>query len=292
MNNKSKNKIKITFKKVPILYKVLKLFYHIYKKIFFILKCTFYNVYPKKFLYPDVSVIVASYNYEKYIGDTLNSLINQTLRINNIIVIDDGSTDKSVEIIKKYVKKYDNITFIQHKDKKNHGLPETIKYAISFSKNKWIAFCESDDLWDKHHFEYLVRKIKQYREDGIYANKIKLYDDFACEEYMPYLNVCDKILKMRNGQNIFDKMKKSNILPTFSAICVPKNILEKCNFNSCIPQYLDYWLWRQLSNKHNVFYVDKAITLWRKHQNSLDRRDNVSDMRKFLEENDKIIIPS
>lgn len=248
----------------------------------------YYDIYPLNKLNPDVSVIVTSYNYDRYIEDTLNSLINQTLKINKIVVIDDGSTDNSVNIIQKFAKNYDNILFIQHPDHKNHGLAESIKYALSFCNTRWIAFCESDDLWDKHHFEYLVKKIKQFNVNGIYASNIKLFDDFDSNIYMNYLNYSDLTLKKYNGKNIFNYMYKSNILPTFSAVCVPKIVLEKCNFDTTIPQYLDFWLWRQISKKYNVFYANKSITLWRKHLDSWDRRDNISDINEFLEQNNKI----
>ena len=203
------------------------------------IKDLYYENFPKSLLKPDVCVIVASYNYDNFIKETLYSLVNQTLKINSIIVIDDGSTDNSVSIIREFAKKFDNINLLQHKDKKNHGLAESIKYAVSTSKNKWIAFCESDDIWDKYHFEYLVKKINQCKKNGIYANKIKLLTNFKSKFHEQYLNQSDSFLSERDGRNIFDKMKYSNMLPTFSAICVPKIIIEKCNFNSFIPQYID-----------------------------------------------------
>ena len=253
------------------------------------IKDLYYEKYPKFLLKPDVCVIVASYNYDKFIKETLYSLVNQTLKINDIIVIDDGSTDNSVNIIKEFAKKFDNVKLLQHKDKKNHGLAESIKYAISTSQNKWIAFCESDDVWDKYHFEYLVKKINQCKENGIYASKIELLTNFRSEFHEQYLTQSDLVLSEMDGRNIFDKMKYSNILPTFSAICVPKIIIEKCDFNSFIPQYIDYWLWRQITNKYNVFYSKKSVTCWRRHEGSWDERANVSNIEKFLKENDKIL---
>lgn len=82
------------------------------------IKDLYYEKYPKFLLKPDVCVIVASYNYDKFIKETLYSLVNQTLKINDIIVIDDGSTDNSVNIIKEFAKKFDNVKLLQHKDKK------------------------------------------------------------------------------------------------------------------------------------------------------------------------------
>lgn len=279
------------------IYRVLKYIKYKIKKILVVLRSPkknlinfIYEFYPLENINPDISVIVTSYNYDKFIKDTLDSLVNQTIKINNIIVIDDGSIDNSVDIIKNYAKRYDNIMFLQHPDFKNHGLASSVRYALSFSKNKWIAFCESDDLWDKRHIEFLVKKIKQCNIDGVYANKIKLYNNFDKEIYSDYLNSSDIILTERDGVNIYDYMKKSNILPTFSAVCVPKYILEKCDFNSYIPQYLDYWLWRQISRKYNIFYAKKSITFWRKHEDSWDRRDNIADISKFLENNDKIVV--
>ncbi|MDD4509705.1 MAG: glycosyltransferase family 2 protein, partial [Oscillospiraceae bacterium] len=74
---------------------------------------------------PMVSVLVASYNYERYLGDTIRSVLAQTWGDFELLVIDDGSRDGSVELARSFVAQDDRVRVIRHPDGKNHGLPAT-----------------------------------------------------------------------------------------------------------------------------------------------------------------------
>ena len=89
-----------------------------------------------------VSVIVPVYNVEKYLEKCLDSLVNQTLKDIEIIIVNDGSPDNSQEIIDKYVKKYSNIKAYQ---KENGGLSDARNYGIKLATGDYIAFLDSDD---------------------------------------------------------------------------------------------------------------------------------------------------
>ena len=92
-----------------------------------------------------VSVIVPVYNVEKYIDKCLTSLVNQTLKDIEIIIVNDGSPDKSQKIIDKYVKKHSNIkSYI----KKNGGISSARNYGLKYAHGEYIAFVDSDDYVD------------------------------------------------------------------------------------------------------------------------------------------------
>lgn len=92
-----------------------------------------------------ISIITASYNYENYIKETIESVLNQTYTNWELIIVDDGSKDNSVEVIKSYCEKDSRIKLFQHEGGVNKGLAETIKLGISKAQGEWIAFLESDD---------------------------------------------------------------------------------------------------------------------------------------------------
>ncbi len=104
-----------------------------------------------------LSVIVPVYNTEKYLEKCLNSLVNQTLKNIEIIIVDDESTDNSKEIIKKYSKKYDNITAYYLK---NGGVSKARNYGIKKAKGKYITFLDSDDYIDLNLYEKMYSKTK------------------------------------------------------------------------------------------------------------------------------------
>lgn len=98
---------------------------------------------------PLISIIIPVYNAEKFIEDTINTVINQTYDNYEIILIDDCSTDNSVNIINKYLTS--NIKL--YKNKENIGVGLTRNVGIKHSKGDYIAFLDADDLWDKEKLE-------------------------------------------------------------------------------------------------------------------------------------------
>ena len=95
---------------------------------------------------PKVSVIVPVYNVEKYITRCLTSLINQTLDDLEIILVNDGSTDNSVAIIREYKRQHDNIILVE---KENGGLSSARNFGLVYATGEYIAFLDSDDYVER-----------------------------------------------------------------------------------------------------------------------------------------------
>ena len=98
-----------------------------------------------------VSIIMPSYNTAKYIGESIRSVQNQTYENWELIIIDDCSTDNSEEILKKYSLEDNRICYL--KNEKNSGAAVSRNRGLRKAKGKWIAFLDSDDLWDKEKLE-------------------------------------------------------------------------------------------------------------------------------------------
>lgn len=116
---------------------------------------------------PKVSIIVPVYNVEKYLAKCLDSLVNQTLKDIEIICINDGSTDNSLEILNTYAQKDSRITII---DKKNEGVSAARNTGLNISKGEYIMFVDSDDYLELPNVffkeEDVVEKIKYYVENN------------------------------------------------------------------------------------------------------------------------------
>lgn len=126
-----------------------------------------------------VSVIVPIYNVEKYIKKCLNSLVNQTLQEIQIILVNDGSKDKSGEIAKEYAQMYKNK--ILYLEKENGGLSDARNYGIPYAEGEYIAFIDSDDYIDENAYEEMYDKAKKENSDYVecdfiweYPNKNKI----------------------------------------------------------------------------------------------------------------------
>lgn len=103
---------------------------------------------------PLVSIITPSYNSKEFIGETIESVLNQTYKNWEMLIVDDYSTDNSFEIIKKYTQKDSRIKYF--KNKKNRGPAISRNIGIEIAKGKYIAFLDSDDFWDKEKLKYQI----------------------------------------------------------------------------------------------------------------------------------------
>ena len=127
---------------------------------------------------PNVSVIVPFYNVEEYIEKCLETLVSQTLEDIEIILVNDGSKDKSIEIVNKFLKMYpEKLVYLE---KENGGLSDARNYAINYAKGEYIAFLDSDDYVEKDMYEKMYELAKKENSDMVecnfyweYPNKIK-----------------------------------------------------------------------------------------------------------------------
>jgi len=236
-----------------------------------------------------LSVIVTSYNYEKFIKTTIENLLNQTRKDFEIIIIDDGSSDTSVEIIQSYSSTYPELIFIQHPDKKNHGLAASVKLAIEHCTGDFVAFCESDDYWHEKHVETLCTFLDLHPEASIVFNKLEVINNSSNEEYDCYVSSSNQFLKENSGKNIFSYLT-SNPMPTFSSACIRRDLLNECDYNSVIRPYLDFWLWRQLCLHHPIHFADECITFWRKHDESYDMKEHVRNIDDFIMASNNLLL--
>lgn len=236
-----------------------------------------------------ISVIVASYNYDKYIRETLDSLIKQTNKHFEIIVVDDGSRDQSLHIIEEYVTRFENVKLYTHPNHQNKGLAESVKLGIEKANGEYIAFCESDDYWTINHIEYLQNAIQYTPSANLIVNGIKVVNLSNNPEYDSYIEFSSSFLKKHSGSNIFPHLS-ANYIPTFSAVCVKKEVIQQANFNTPYPAWLDFWLWRQICVFNKVYYIPQEITFWRKHDKSFDAISNNKDLNGFIKSSDQYLV--
>lgn len=217
----------------------------------------------------NISVITASYNCENTIQETIESVISQTYKDWELIIVDDGSKDDSVNIIKKYCDKYDNIKLFTHAEHKNRGLKHTVKFAIDKCSGEYIHFCECDDILKENALEEKIKIIEKYPDVSIVFSEVEIFGEEACfAKYLKYRTRCiNKLSNETYPTNIIKKSPNGNLIPTFSCVMCKKNDLEKCNFNTPIDAYLDWYLWSQLADKQ-IFYLPQELTKWRVTKNS------------------------
>ena len=158
-----------------------------------------------------VSIIVPVYNVESYLDKCLNSLVNQTLKDIEIIVINDGSTDNSQKIIDKYSKKYKNIINIA---KENGGVSEARNLGLEKASGEYIGFLDSDDWIEPDMYELMYQKAKTENFDIVACDTQAIYNDkkVYISSNIKEDNVSNKELMIDAYAVIWNKIYKKEIL--------------------------------------------------------------------------------
>lgn len=218
-----------------------------------------------------ISVIMASYNYAQYLEEAINSVINQAYENWELIVVDDGSTDNSVEIIKSYCVKDSRIKLVQHVGAKNKGLKETILLGLELVTGDWIAFLESDDFFSPDNFSKKLEIIEKYPNINLIFNRVKLLEEKGYSNKRLIKGFTKKQKRLSNmifPRDMFYDFYINNMITTFSCVMVEKDVLKNTNLNTPVDCFLDWWLWINLAYGNNFYYVDEELTTWRLHAES------------------------
>lgn len=228
-----------------------------------------------------ISIIMTSYNYASVIGEAIESVINQTYKDWELIIVDDGSTDNSVEVIRKYL----NDSRIKlYVNEKNIGLAKTVQKGIQYSTSDWIAFLESDDKFPLNALEEKVKAIST-GADIIFSDLEMFGDKERADYFQQYFDDLNKFFVNFGENGFIDNfakiLPKINLIPTFSVVMTKKELLEKCDFNPICKSALDYYLWAQLAN-YKIYYINEKLAYWRIHQDSYINRDKHSWLKKYL----------
>ena len=185
---------------------------------------------------PKVSVIVPVYNMEKYLSRCLTSLINQTIDNLEIIVVNDGSTDKSDEIIKEYKKANNNIRYVT---KENGGLSSARNFGLLYATGEYIAFLDSDDLLALHCIESCMQIVEREKDIDLVWHDFYSIDENG--KKIDIYNVCDKTYYPYTGsphKYYYNDLKSNNESVvrsydglSYNCVQVSMEILLKGDFN-------------------------------------------------------------
>ena len=194
-----------------------------------------------------VSIIMPSYNTGKFIGEAINSVIDQTYINWELIIVDDCSSDNTDKIVKNI--KDSRIVYL--KNEKNMGAAVSRNRALREAKGKWIAFLDSDDLWKENKLEKQIKFMKDNNYYFTYTNYIEIDENGN-----------------QNGKKITG----------------PKRITKTGMFNYCWPGCLtvmynaekigliqiedikknnDYAIWLKVCKKVDCYLLDESLAMYR-----------------------------
>lgn len=206
---------------------------------------------------PAISVILPVYNSDSFLKESIDSIINQTFRDWELIIINDGSTDKSEEIILSY--KDDRIKY--HKNNENIGLIKTLNKGIDLSTSKYIARMDADDISDIKRFEKQFEFLENNPQIGMCGTFALIINNTG--------ETTGKIIHLTE-----DEYLQVNLLFSVPfvhpSMMIRREILQNERFNSDFTHTEDYDLWCRIARNHKTANIPLFLLKYRWHG------DNVS----------------
>lgn len=199
-----------------------------------------------------VSIIMPSYNTEKYIGNSIKSVIAQTHTNWELLIVDDCSTDSTEEVVASY--NDERICFI--KKEKNSGAAESRNIALRKAKGKWIAFLDSDDTWEPEKLEKQI--------EFMVENDYKFtYTDYRIQlngVWLPYIYTGPTKV---NERKMMDYCYISTITVMYDREYVGLVQIENVRKNN------DYAMWLKIIKKADCYRLSECLSNYIKHDGSI-----------------------
>ena len=207
---------------------------------------------------PLVTVITPLFNAQDFIGETIESVLDQTYQNWEMIIVDDCSTDNSRDIVKKYEAKESRIKLIELE--KNFGGPARPRnVGLDISKGDYLAFLDADDVWLKNKLQVQINEMLVNNLDFTSTDS-KFIDDNSIDTIINKHKIVIFFKKIKRKATLSDVIK-GNFISTSSAI-VSKNFISKFDENKDFIGVEDMYLWMKILNEKNVRYKyirDKLI---------------------------------
>lgn len=199
------------------------------------------------------SVIVPLYNKAPYVRKALESVVEQTYKDFELIIIDDGSTDNSATICEEYL---NNITHqtshIIHQ--KNAGVAAARNDGVKVSKGDYVAFLDADDWWEPMFLEEMDKLIQEYPDAGLYATNYIYYKPGKTHV----------ALKIERGYMNYPEAYLRGEMPVWTgAACMPRKVFDEMGgFPKGIKLGEDFLLWAKTALRYKVAFCEKSLAYY------------------------------
>lgn len=222
-----------------------------------------------------ISIVMATYNGEKFIEEQLRSICEQTVKPDEIIVQDDLSTDNTLNIVYNFKEQYKNIKWIINKNKCNYGYKRNFYEALNNATGEYIFLADQDDIWINNKIELMIEVMKKNENIYLLMANLETFYQENCTNKINLENFYNKRLYR------FEKINHCINTPRPGCnFCIKKDLLKKYNeiINFDIPH--DNLLWQIASIEKRAYLLNEVTMYYRRHsinasnnqKNSLEKR--------------------
>ncbi len=216
-----------------------------------------------------VSIGVPCYNYEKYIKDCLDSIAAQSYNGIEILVVDDCSTDNSVNVIAQWMEDHDGrYTIRLIKNSINLGLTKVCNIILQNSKGKYFQVLDADDLLLPGKIDKQVKLLEASPNAGFVYSNIAVMDENGDIIHPDYLKRINYNKDAMPSGNIHRQLFDFNFIPLPSVLINTVYAKEAGGFDESL-QVQDYYLWLKLTEQYKAIYMNEITAIYRVHERSM-----------------------
>jgi glycosyltransferase involved in cell wall biosynthesis len=226
---------------------------------------------------PLVSVCIPTFDGEEFIKEAISSALNQTYRDIEIIISDDNSRDKTLEIVKSFIQKSNIPIHIYHH--KPGSIGENWNNCVEMTNGEYIKFLFQDDLLEMDCIEKMMNMVNDYNNIGLVFCRRKIIFDKNNSNHVAWVTefkelhtAWDSLKRFQEGRKLLKD--KSLLEPPRNKVGEPTAVLlnkkvfgEVGYFNTSLKQALDYEFWYRIFTGFNVAFVDQELVSFRLHNN-------------------------
>jgi len=237
---------------------------------------------------PLVTAVISAYNHEKYVAEAIKSVINQDYENIELIIINDGSTDNTHDVIMSFINECKNrFVRFEYRNRENRGLSATLNEMLDWANGKYFTCVASDDIMFPNRVSILVNELENLDDSYAVAfgdmsfideHSNKIYLEFGTERITSAEKGTNSFLEFHTyGRNIdyrdkevfgsYKTLLAGNYLPGPGYLAKTEKIKEVGGWSDW--NVIEDWeMWLKLSKKYKFAYVDKVVTLYRWHSNN------------------------
>jgi glycosyltransferase involved in cell wall biosynthesis len=220
---------------------------------------------------PLISINLPCFNSEKYLKETIQSVLDQTFTDFEIIIVNDGSTDGTGNIVKEFTD-----SRIRYYNQNNIGLGKTRNVQLDLSTGKYIAFIDHDDLWSPHKLEKQIKLFNDSPDLGLVYSDCAIIDGNG--------NIVGKWTKQNKLYRgmIFEKLLVSGFIP-LSTVMIKNSIVKEIGEFKPLHNAEEYDLFLRCAYKYPFDYIGETLAQYRIHETNYGRNNPDVALNEILE---------
>lgn len=209
---------------------------------------------------PKVSVVIPVYNGERFLADALQSVVNQTFRDLEIIVVDDGSTDGTGKIVRQFPGP------ISYHRQENQGAGVARNVGVSLAQGEWVAFLDADDVWYPEKLSVQVECAEAYPGDSLFYSDMDIIDEEGHVTQKGFLSAKVERQSKKNRASLVSRIFNGLPFPYPSTVLVRRDAFLKAGgFNPLFRgnYHEDFDLFARISRLCSIHFIPQGLVKYR-----------------------------